>query len=167
MQENESLSNQKKTSKYKVFCWTLLYFLSIFLGVFFSFLFSLNYLTNPPPQKEKAPETLPISEYNGSYITTLPSFEVNLTSNKDKILKTTIALEFSKMSDLNSINSSLPKIQDVVITYLRLLSVDEILQTGGLFLLKQTLQQRINHILKPIHISDILLRNVMLEEIND
>ena len=71
------------------------------------------------------------------------------------------------MSDLNSINSSLPKIQDVVITYLRLLSVDEILQTGGLFLLKQTLQQRINHILKPIHISDILLRNVMLEDIND
>ncbi len=96
----------------------------------------------------------------------LPEFVVNLSATKKertRYLKMVIALEYNSEEIEERLNEMLPRIIDSVNVYARELRISDIEGAAGLFRLKEALYYRINLMIAPARIEDILFKQILVQ----
>lgn len=95
----------------------------------------------------------------------LPSFTTNLNSagNRQNFLKMTVTLELIDKKDVESIEALMPRIENSFQEYLRELRVADLQGSAGLYRLRQELLLRINKNVYPVHVNDILFKEVIVQ----
>lgn len=166
LDENEELLEPSKENRQAPYKWLL--------GLLFLFLFGLTggYLSvslpdafHPQPPARSQEEIALIGK-DGLYFLELPSFQVNLNDQRQNfsILQTTLALELNRPTDKKDILAVMPRIQDSILTYLREVRPEELQETGGLYRLKEALLERINFLIAPAHINDVLFKEMFVQQ---
>lgn len=104
----------------------------------------------------------PVDE-TGSAFYDMEEFIVNLTNgNKSAFLKLVITLQVPKAVDSKVISEKLPIIRDNFQIFLRELRPIDLQGSNGVYKIKEELLLRINKILAPIQVEDILLKNILV-----
>lgn len=95
----------------------------------------------------------------------LPEMLVNLNSSgrRTNFLKINISLELEEESDIQNLESLMPRIVDGFQIYLRELRVDDLRGSAGMYRLREDLLRRINEVAKPIRINDILFKEMLIQ----
>jgi flagellar FliL protein len=95
----------------------------------------------------------------------LDEFAVNLNTGgrQSRLFSVVITLQLQKESDREAIEIRMPVIRDYFTIYLRELREEELQGSGGIFRLKEELLRRINAAIAPIHIRDILFKNILVQ----
>lgn len=95
----------------------------------------------------------------------LPEFLVNLntSSRQSSFLKMEIILELVSPKDEALIEANMPRINDSFNTYLRELRPSDLYGSAGLYRLREELLDRVNKIIAPAAINDILFKNVLIQ----
>ncbi len=95
----------------------------------------------------------------------LPEMLVNLNSSgrRTNFLKINISLELEEESDIQNLESLMPRIVDGFQIYLRELRVDDLRGSAGMYRLREDLLRRINEVVKPIRINDILFKEMLIQ----
>jgi flagellar FliL protein len=78
-------------------------------------------------------------------------------------MKLKITLELEDSSSLSQVQKMMPKINDVFQMYLRELRPADMHGSVGLYRLKEELLLRVNKIIYPSQISDILFKEVLVQ----
>jgi flagellar FliL protein len=95
----------------------------------------------------------------------LDEFLVNLTTDGDqsRFLKMSVTLQVSSEDIVKKVEAKMPLIRDIFTTYLRELRADDLQGSAGIYRLREELQLRLNKIMYPDQISDILFREVLVQ----
>jgi flagellar FliL protein len=90
---------------------------------------------------------------------------VNLNSptNQPSFLKLSLSLLVNKSEDQAKINAEMPKVNDVLQSYLRQLRAEDLRGSEGLFMLREELLLRLNKELYPAAINDIFFNQVIVQ----
>ncbi len=117
-----------------------------------------------PSFQEKENNSLILTGQDGLYFIELPKLKINLKSNKENFsfIETSIALELAKPSYKSTISALLPRILDAINTYLREMSIADLHESGSLYQIKEALLERINFLIAPAHINDILFKELFV-----
>lgn len=95
----------------------------------------------------------------------LPEFVANLNpgSNTPSFIKMSVTLEAENALIITKIQEKQPKIQDVINTYLRELRPSDLKGSAGVHRLREELTLRINKILYPDKINNILFKELLIQ----
>jgi flagellar FliL protein len=95
----------------------------------------------------------------------LPEMLVNLNSSgrRTNFLKININLELEEEGDIANLELLLPRIVDGFQIYLRELRVDDLRGSAGMYRLREDLLRRINEVVKPIKVNDILFKEILIQ----
>lgn len=95
----------------------------------------------------------------------LPEMLVNLnsTGRRTNFLKINISLEIEDESDIVKLESVMPRVVDGFQIYLRELRVDDLRGSAGMYRLREDLLRRINELVRPIKINDILFKEMLIQ----
>lgn len=95
----------------------------------------------------------------------LPEFLVNLNTGgkQSSFIKMKITLEAPGDSDLESVESYMPRITDSFNTYMRELRSSDLAGSAGLYRLREELLLRVNKIVYPSKVNDILFRELIIQ----
>ncbi len=121
-------------------------------GLFFSGIFGGHHGTQAESQQApKLPQAVTITEF--------PAMTVNLNTGgrNTKYLKIKFTLDLPSESDKSAVVSRLPKITDALNTYLRELRSSDLVGSAGVYRLKEELQLRINKIIYPAKVNEVLI----------
>ncbi len=101
-----------------------------------------------------------------NYYAAMPEQEILLSETVAplKSLNVQLTLVLSNDASKNEMNSKLASLQDAIIAYLRLVRVNELQQTGQLFVMKEALIDKLNHILPADTVKDILFSKITIKE---
>jgi flagellar FliL protein len=90
---------------------------------------------------------------------------VNLNSDKKtpSFLKIKIVLEIEDEKNLSIVNESMPKIQNIILFYLRELRPEDMRGSLGLYKLREELLLRLNKAVYPSCIKDVLFKEVLVQ----
>ncbi len=115
----------------------------------------------PPPVKREIP---PLNPQEAIFFD-LPEVIVNLNSSgrSPTYLKLTVALELHKDADTESLGQNLPRVMDRFQAYLREMRVQDMTGSAGLFRLKQELLRRVNTATYPVHVYDVLFKEMLIQ----
>jgi flagellar FliL protein len=99
-----------------------------------------------------------------SYID-LPEMIANLNSGKQKpsYIKLSARIEVPKPEDADKVKSALPRIQDVMQTYLREMRPEELRGSAGTYRLREELIVRANAAVAPAKIGDVLFTQMLVQ----
>jgi len=95
----------------------------------------------------------------------LPDILVNLksTNKRPRFLKLKVALEVKDARTAEQVKLLTPRILDGFQLYLRALDADEIQGSNGMLTLKEELLARINQAVAPSRITDVLLKEILVQ----
>jgi flagellar FliL protein len=95
----------------------------------------------------------------------MPEFLVNLNSSGKQVsfLKMTIALELEGEDDTKVVEANLPRILDAFNSYLRELRAADVSGSAGLYRLREELLIRMNKLLAPTKVNDILFKEILVQ----
>lgn len=95
----------------------------------------------------------------------LPEMLVNLNGGTRQAvyLKIRVSLEFDDPEAIKKVDMLLPRVIDNFQTYLRELKPDELTGSAGLFRLKEELLLRVNIAIQPLHINNVLFKEMLLQ----
>ncbi|MCK5041838.1 MAG: flagellar basal body-associated FliL family protein [Sphingomonadales bacterium] len=95
----------------------------------------------------------------------LPEMLVNMNTGtrQASYLKIQVALELSDPLVLEQLDQLSPRIIDIFQVYLRELRLEDLDGSAGMFRLKEELLKRANASVAPIHINDILFREMIVQ----
>jgi flagellar FliL protein len=95
----------------------------------------------------------------------LDEFIVNLNKvgGAPSFLKMAITLELESDDSVEKIGQKMPLIRDTFQVYLRELRSDDLQGSAGVFRLRQELLLRLNKLMYPVKISDILFREILIQ----
>lgn len=95
----------------------------------------------------------------------LPEMLVNLQSQgrKQSFLKIRVALELQDELDRPKVELVMPRIVDAFQVYLRELRVEDLQGAAGMHLLREELLTRVNAAVKPVKVSDVLFREMLVQ----
>ncbi len=101
---------------------------------------------------------------NQNFFIDLEDFVVDLSShdNRPSFLKLSLTLNLYKEAEVAAVNSKLPIIRDNFQLYLRELREADLNGSGGMYRLKEELLIRLNKILYPVQVKDILFREILI-----
>ncbi len=154
-------SNETKSG----FGWKALLILLLFGALAWMYLVYFPKTSLSLPSFQNQPESgLTLTGQDGLYFVELPPMKINLKPNEAHytFIETGIALELSKASDKREISAVLPRIQDAVNTYLREMTPAELQESGSLYRVKEALLERINFLIAPAHINDVLFKELFV-----
>ena len=116
-------------------------------------------------KKEENKEEKPVVIEEKSVYLDLEDFIVNLSTGdgKPRFLKMVVSLEISTDEDKLKIIGSMPKIRDSFQIYLRELRAEDLRGSESLFRLREELLFRINKVMYPVAIKDILFNEVLVQ----
>lgn len=112
-------------------------------------------------------DDLILSGKDGAYFVTLPMQQIQLveSTNPVRLLEVQIAFAVEFTSDKNEIATKLPLIQDTLISYLRTATLNELQETSRLFYIKEAILERMNNLLFPTQIKDVLFQKIVVKEV--
>ena len=115
------------------------------------------------PKEENAEEALKKAGEKHYY--GLPEFLVNLntSSRQSSFLKMVIILDLVDKKDEKLIEANLPRINDSFNTYMRELRPSDLYGSAGLYRLREELLDRINKIIAPAAVNDILFKQILVQ----
>ncbi len=103
---------------------------------------------------------------NKLYYYELKPVTVNLNTSSianNKFLKIDVVLALGKEADVKIIKSMLPSVTDACYVFLRQLRSSDVSGVVGIQILKDALRKRINKVIYPIKIKDILFTQILLQ----
>lgn len=111
---------------------------------------------------EKAGENDPL---NKKLYLNIGEFLVNLnvSGKQASFLKMTTTLEVIGEENKKAVEENLPRIKDAFQTYLRELRADDLKGSAGVFRLREALLLRVNKVLAPAQVSDILFEELIVQ----
>ncbi len=95
----------------------------------------------------------------------LPEMVANLnsTNRKPSYVKLTARVEVPKPEDAEKVRSALPRLQDMMQTYLREMRPEELRGSAGTYRLREELLVRANAAVAPARISDVLFTQMLVQ----
>jgi flagellar protein FliL len=95
----------------------------------------------------------------------LPEMLVNLQTSgrKQAFLKLRVALELEAITDQPRVEQMLPRIVDNFQVYLRELRIEDLQGASGMHLLREELLTRVNAAVKPVKVSDVLFKEMLVQ----
>lgn len=95
----------------------------------------------------------------------LEEFIVNLNvgSKRPSFLKMTVSLELPGEAQIPAVESKLPRIRDSFQVYLRELRLEDLQGSAGIYRLREELLLRINKIVHPAKVNDILFKQILVQ----
>ena len=95
----------------------------------------------------------------------LPEMLVNLNTNgkQASYLKLRVSLELDDPEAVKKLEQVLPRVIDNFQVYLRELRPDDLNGSAGLFRLKEELLLRVNTAIQPIHVRDVLFKDMLVQ----
>ena len=95
----------------------------------------------------------------------LPDMVANLNSNahKPSYVKLTAKVEVAKPEDAEKVKAALPRLQDMMQTYLREMRPEELRGSAGTYRLREELLVRANAAVAPARISDVLFTQMLIQ----
>jgi flagellar FliL protein len=111
------------------------------------------------PSAEAPPPPPPPVDYD------LPVMVVNLNSPADHplFLRIRVSLEVPNPLDVPKLELVLPRILDTMQVYLRELRLDDLRGSASLLRMREELLDRLNDLLKPIKITDVLFKDMLVQ----
>jgi flagellar FliL protein len=88
---------------------------------------------------------------------------LNTGTRKASYVKMTVRIEVSGTSDADKVRTAMPRVQDVIQTYLREMRPDELRGSAGVYRLREELLVRANAAVAPARISDILFTQMLIQ----
>lgn len=139
---------------------------SIAGGLLFILLLYFFFKDNPievSSTKQAAPKQKGIS---ATYTYNMPEIVTNMSPNneKDSWIKLSITMQLENNKDHAVLDKKLPIIKDAIIVFLRELRASDLASSGGSMMIKNELLKRINKIMYPVKLRDVLLREIMLDK---
>ena len=107
-----------------------------------------------------------VSHSYNSVMVDFPEIVTNLASTNDKesYIKLSITLELNEAKDQDAVDKKLYMMRDSIIIFLRELRAADLTSSGGSMMLKTEIIKRLNKILYPIEIKDILFKEVFVNQ---
>lgn len=101
----------------------------------------------------------------GPFFFEMEEFIINLNTGGKQVnfLKMKIMLELDKQGSIATIESKLPIIRDSFQVYLRELRSEDLQGSAGIFRLKSELLLRINKLLYPVEVDNILFKDILIQ----
>lgn len=94
----------------------------------------------------------------------LPTFSVNLNEEGDRrIVKAKICLELANVSDMYRVESLMPRVMDIVQTYLAELHFKDLQGQEARTHLREGLYARINFAVRPLKVTDLLITELLVQ----
>jgi len=95
----------------------------------------------------------------------LPEMLVNLnsTGTEANFLKIGISLELDDETVLPELEKLMPRVMDNFQVYLRELRREDLIGSAGIYRLKEELLYRVNSSIKPIHVNDVLFKEMLVQ----
>lgn len=96
----------------------------------------------------------------------LPEFLVNLSSpsgGPTRYLKLRVSLELANEDGMEHLEMVMPRVVDGFQVYLRELRPEDFQGSAGMFLLRQELLRRVNLAARPVKVTDVLFREVIVQ----
>jgi flagellar FliL protein len=95
----------------------------------------------------------------------LPEMIANLNSaaRRPSYIKLSARLEVPKAADVDAIRATLPRVQDLMQTYLREMRPEELRGSAGTYRLREELLARANIAVAPASISDVLFTQMLVQ----
>lgn len=96
----------------------------------------------------------------------VPEMLINLSvrpGQKPIYFKIKVVLELSSSEDIPHVEKMLPRIVDSLQFYLREMRLEELQGSMGTYRLKEELMSRMNKVLAPIRVNDVLLKDILIQ----
>ena len=96
----------------------------------------------------------------------VPDMLVNLVGapgDRVQYLKVKAVLEVKEEKQVEAIKPSMPRVTDILQTYLRELRASDLNGSAGLFRLKEELTKRVNTAVSPIQVSAVLFKEIVVQ----
>ncbi len=103
---------------------------------------------------------------NSAVFFDVPELLINLSvkpGQKPIYVKIKVTLEMALVSDVEQAEKMLPRIIDSLQFYLREMRMEEIQGSGGSYRLKEEIQGRLNRILSPVRVVDVLFKEFLIQ----
>lgn len=84
------------------------------------------------------------------------------TNNKQNYIKISFSLELSSAEEVRAIEMKMPLIKDALQVFLRELRIADVSYSGGLIRLKEETLKRINKVVAPVILKEVLLKEVIV-----
>lgn len=88
---------------------------------------------------------------------------LNVSGKQASFLKMTTTLEVVGEANKKAVEDNLPRIKDAFQTYLRELRAEDLKGSAGVFRLREALLLRVNKVLAPAQVSDILFEELIVQ----
>jgi flagellar FliL protein len=88
---------------------------------------------------------------------------LNVGSKRPSFLKMTVSLELGGESQIPTVEAKMPRIRDSFQVYLRELRQEDLQGSAGLYRLREELLLRINKIVYPAKVNDILFKEILVQ----
>ena len=102
----------------------------------------------------------------GTVFYDMPELLVNLNSQGQRqqhFLKIRVSLELDSPLDVPKIEAVMPRIIDNFQVYLRELRIDDLQGSAGMLRLREELLNRVNAVIKPAKVNDVLFKEILVE----
>lgn len=148
----------------------LLLLLPIFLvigsviGLYFSGVAD-SFLAMPPAETEEGAEPEAQVDLSAVFFD-VPELLVNLSARpgqKPIYFKIKVTLEMNSAADAGQAEKMLPRIIDSLQFYLREMRLEELQGSVGTYRLKEEIQARLNRILSPAKVNDVLFKEILIQ----
>jgi flagellar protein FliL len=95
----------------------------------------------------------------------LPEMIANLNSNarRPSYIKLSARIEVPKAADVEKVKAAMPRMQDLMQTYLREMRPEELRGSAGTYRLREELLARANTAVAPANISDVLFTQMLVQ----
>ena len=99
-------------------------------------------------------------------IVDFPEIVTNLapTNDKESYIRLVLTLELNNTKDQDAIDKKLNMLKDSIIIFLRELRAADLTSAGGSMMLKTEVTKRINKILYPVEIKDVLFKEIFVNQ---
>lgn len=155
--ETEKKSNRKKLIL--LIAIPVVVLIAALAGVYFSGLAD-SFLKHDPEKAAEAPPP------KATVFLDLPEIIVNLNSTagrRTNFLKISISLEVESAAEVVKLQALMPRIVDGFQVYLRELRVEDLRGSAGMYRLREDLLRRINEAARPVKISDVLFKEMLIQ----
>lgn len=99
----------------------------------------------------------------GPFFYEIPTFEFNVHGLKSDVYTVilTSSIELNLYGDLRIVKKNMPYIKNILLEYLKELSVEEFKESGKLILVREVMAEHINRVLHPLVIKNILFTEIL------
>jgi len=107
-----------------------------------------------------------VTQYYNSVVVDFPEIVTNLapTNDKESYIKLSLTLELSNSKDQDGVDKKLHMLKDTIIIFLRELRAADLTSAGGSMMLKTEVTKRVNKVLYPIEIKDVLFKEIFVNQ---